>query len=231
MVSIFLVAIALYFLYSVVTLVVRRIFVRWKYGQWTGYYLVRISYLLSSSFLVVKFVINERWSYVGITFTNIYPSILYGACAGISFVLIELYVFHFKDVVFIKLTADKFSTVMLKPIIFTTIMPIAEEVFFRGFFQRSFQESTGIIMSVFVTSVAFMLSHGYWAKTCEEVVFLTLSAFALSGIVGLTGNITGSIIAHSMNNSLGAVPIIRYLIASRLHGKKTTKLDINYYKP
>lgn len=216
----FLVALASYFLYSPILLAARKFFPRWHSDQWMAYDLVRISYLLLSSLSIVKFAIHEDWSYLGITINNICPSVLYGACAGICFILIQLYIFRFREIVFVKLSADRFSIMMLKPIIFTTVTPLAEEVFFRGFFQRSFQESVGITISVFVTSIAFMLSHGYWAKAFKELLFLTFSALVLSSIAGLTSNVIGPIIAHSMNNSPAAVPIIRYLIASKLHIEK-----------
>ena len=112
---------------------------------------------------------------------------------------------------------------MSRPIILTAVTPLAEEVFFRGFFQSSLQESVGVTISVFVTSIAFILNHVRWAKTFKEFVFLTSSALLLSIIFGFTKNIIGSFIAHSMNNSLAAVPVIRCLL-NKLHNGKDNVL-------
>jgi membrane protease YdiL (CAAX protease family) len=159
----------------------------------------------------MELAFGDAWLLFGVDIDRAYQTILYGVCVGACFILVQLYVFHYKEIAFVELKSDKLRLGMLRPLVFTFVTPFAEEAFFRGFFQRSLQQFAGVGISIAVTSGAFVLTHRYWRKTAKDALFLVFSAFMLSIIAALTGNIIGSIIAHSMNNSPAAFPIFRYI--------------------
>lgn len=105
--------------------------------------------------------------------------------------------------------AEKLLGVMLKMptlqdlfinLVLVAIVPaIAEELFFRGVFQRLIIKATGKVwLSVFITSILFSAIHGEMLGFLPRVVM----GFALGAIYVLSGNLWLSIFAHILNNGL-----------------------------
>lgn len=111
---------------------------------------------------------------------------------------------------------EKLITVMLRMpsikdlfinLVLMAIVPaIAEEVFFRGVFQRLLIQSTRKVwLSVFLTAIFFSFIHFEMLGFMVRVVL----GFILGAIYVLSGNLWLSIFAHILNN--GSLVILIYL--------------------
>ncbi|SKA15123.1 hypothetical protein SAMN04488128_1021124 [Chitinophaga eiseniae] len=123
---------------------------------------------------------------------------------------------------------EKLITVMLRMpsikdlfinLVLMAIVPaIAEEVFFRGVFQRLLIQSTRKVwLSVFLTAVFFSFIHFEMLGFMVRVVL----GFILGAIYVLSGNLWLSIFAHILNN--GSLVILIYLFQQGIIKTDPTK--------
>lgn len=104
---------------------------------------------------------------------------------------------------------------LLVNLLLVAIVPaIAEELFFRGVFQRLMIKSTRKVwLSVFITAIFFSAVHGEMLGFMARVVL----GFVLGAIYVLSGNLWLSIFAHVLNN--GSQVIMMYMFQ---HGMMKT---------
>ncbi|WP_343744593.1 CPBP family glutamic-type intramembrane protease [Chitinophaga sp.] len=109
---------------------------------------------------------------------------------------------------------DLFVNLMLMAI----VPAIAEEVFFRGVFQRLLIQSTRRVwLSVFLTAVFFSFIHFEMLGFMVRVVL----GFVLGAIYVLSGNLWLSIFAHILNN--GSLVVMIYLFQQGIIKTDPTK--------
>jgi uncharacterized protein len=95
------------------------------------------------------------------------------------------------------------------------IVPIGEEIFFRGYLFKTLwriweEKPWGRVAMFVVSSLAFSLAHA--AAASQDVIALLVPAFMMGVLLAYamyrTGSIVPSIIAHAMNNGLALLALL-----------------------
>jgi membrane protease YdiL (CAAX protease family) len=96
------------------------------------------------------------------------------------------------------------ATLVLGGILVVVVAPVAEEVFFRGFFYRSLRSSLGIWSAAAITGVLFGLIHidPTSVDTIQLVPVLAFLGFVFCLVYERTGSLYPVIALHSLNNVL-----------------------------
>jgi len=74
-----------------------------------------------------------------------------------------------------------------------------EELLFRALIQKSLQKITGEVSSVFWSALIFAAMHTVW-RSIPELLFVFAAGLILGGFYLKTGNLTGPIMIHAVNN-------------------------------
>jgi membrane protease YdiL (CAAX protease family) len=98
----------------------------------------------------------------------------------------------------------------------TTLAPLMEELFFRGFLYPALARRTGVAISVFITSLAFSLIHApqlgrAWGPVL--VIFLVGLTFTIVRVV--TKSVATGFLMHVAYN--GTLSILLYIATDRFH--------------
>lgn len=149
---------------------------------------------------------------------NIDIAFLYGILATIamyalSFILVAILEFsgaNIQDISNIQDIEQYFSPIPMFFLI--AIMPIAEEIFFRGFLLDKINDYAGKNIAIFSTAILFGIAHMEYAKI-YPVVITFLMGIVLAYIVLKTKNLLSAIIAHVTYN---IVVYVMYILASSL---------------
>jgi membrane protease YdiL (CAAX protease family) len=96
--------------------------------------------------------------------------------------------------------------------ILIALMPIAEEIFFRGFLLDKISSFAGDKFAIFATAVLFSIAHMTYAKLAP-VLLILIMGIILGYIVVRTRNLFASIVAHMSYN---IVVFILYFLAKSL---------------
>ena len=96
------------------------------------------------------------------------------------------------------------GTLVLGGILVVVVAPIAEEVFFRGFFYRSLRSSLGVWSAAAITGAVFGLIHidPTSVDTIQLVPVLGFLGFVFCLVYERTGSLYPVIAMHSLNNVL-----------------------------
>lgn len=78
------------------------------------------------------------------------------------------------------------------------LVPLAEEVAFRGLMLRGHERAAGFLVAALTTTFAFGIAHGVPAS----VAGILPLAYALARLVQHTGSLWNSVIVHVLNNTL-----------------------------
>lgn len=149
---------------------------------------------------------------------NIDIAFLYGILAiiamyALSFILVAILEFsgaNIQDISNIQDIEQYFSPIPMFFLI--AIMPIAEEIFFRGFLLDKINDYAGKNIAIFSTAILFGIAHMEYAKI-YPVVITFLMGIVLAYIVLKTKNLLSAIIAHVTYN---IVVYVMYILASSL---------------
>ncbi len=95
------------------------------------------------------------------------------------------------------------------------LIPLAEEVAFRGLMMRGHERAAGFTVAALASSFAFGLAHGVPAS----VVGILPLAYVLARVVQHSGSLWNSVIIHALNNTLSVV------LAAALAGKSLAGED------
>jgi len=96
---------------------------------------------------------------------------------------------------------DSFQLIVMIFLSLVLVAPPCEELAFRGFIQKGFENSFGKTKGLLIASVLFGLFHGL------NTLYAIVPAFAAGLILGYVwqrtgGNTTASALMHGMNNSI-----------------------------
>jgi membrane protease YdiL (CAAX protease family) len=150
---------------------------------------------------------------------NIDIAFLYGILATIamyalSFILVAILEFsgaNIQDISNIQDIELYFSPIPM--FILIAIMPVAEEIFFRGFLLDKINNYAGKNIAIFSTAILFGIAHMEYAKI-YPVVITFLMGIILAYIVFKTKNLFSAIIAHVTYN---VIVYVMYILASSLN--------------
>jgi membrane protease YdiL (CAAX protease family) len=150
---------------------------------------------------------------------NIDIAFLYGILATIamyalSFILVAVLEFsgaNIQDISNIQDIELYFSPIPM--FILIAIMPVAEEIFFRGFLLDKINNYAGKNITIFSTAILFGIAHMEYAKI-YPVVLTFLMGIILAYIVFKTKNLFSAIIAHVTYN---VIVYVMYVLASSLN--------------
>ncbi|UCB57940.1 MAG: CPBP family intramembrane metalloprotease [Thermoplasmatales archaeon] len=150
---------------------------------------------------------------------NIDIAFLYGILATIamyalSFILVAVLEFsgaNIQDISNIQDIELYFSPIPM--FILIAIMPVAEEIFFRGFLLDKINNYAGKNITIFSTAILFGIAHMEYAKI-YPVVLTFLMGIILAYIVFKTKNLFSAIIAHVTYN---VIVYVMYILASSLN--------------
>ena len=101
-------------------------------------------------------------------------------------------------------------------VLIVVVAPIAEEVFFRGFFYRALRSRFRILTAAGIDGLVFGLIHYSGSETLEQLPLLGLLGFVFCLIYERTGTLYTVITLHALNNAVAygfaagnvAVPLI-----------------------
>jgi membrane protease YdiL (CAAX protease family) len=98
----------------------------------------------------------------------------------------------------------------------TTLAPLMEELFFRGFLYPVLARRTGVAISVFITALAFSLIHApqlgqAWGPVL--IIFLVGLAFTVTRVV--TKSVATGFLMHVAYN--GTLSVLLYIATDRFH--------------
>lgn len=93
------------------------------------------------------------------------------------------------------------------------IVPVLEELLFRGFLYPMLRRYVGTGWALAVTSFLFAVAHilepeGGWRQACLLFPLYSLLGLLLGGLVQRTGSLLPSILAHSLNNLYGVAKLL-----------------------
>lgn len=176
--------------------------------------LIPIFWYLLVNNLSVKDALNK----MRIKFDNIDIAFLYGILAtvgmyALSFLLVavlEAAGVDINDLGNIQEIEQYFSPATMLFLI--AVMPIAEEIFFRGFLLDKINDYAGKNIAIFSTAALFGIAHMTYVKV-YPVVFTFLIGIILAYIVFKTKNLLSAIIAHITFN---VVVYAMYFLAKSL---------------
>lgn len=168
--------------------------------------------------LVNNATLKQSLYKIRIRLENIDIAFLYGILATIamyalSFILVAILEFsgaNIQDISNIQDIEQYFSPIPMFFLI--AIMPIAEEIFFRGFLLDKINDYAGKNIAIFSTAILFGIAHMEYAKI-YPVVITFLMGIVLAYIVLKTKNLLSAIIAHVTYN---IVVYVMYILASSL---------------
>ncbi|RLF31848.1 MAG: hypothetical protein DRM98_04895 [Thermoplasmata archaeon] len=144
---------------------------------------------------------KEAFNRLKLRLENIDIAFLYGILAAIC-----MYILSFLLVFLLQSMGAKISDLsnipdieeMFSPVsmfLLIAVMPVAEEIFFRGFLLDKISSFAGDKFAVFSTAVLFGIAHMSYAKVFP-VLFPIIMGLLLAYIVVKTKNLYSSIIAH-----------------------------------
>ncbi|UBV41864.1 CPBP family intramembrane metalloprotease [Deinococcus taeanensis] len=90
------------------------------------------------------------------------------------------------------------------------LIPLAEEVAFRGLLMRGHERAAGFMVAALTSSLVFALAHGVPAS----IVGILPLAYVLARVVQHTGSLWNSVLIHALNNTLAVA--LGSLLAGRL---------------
>jgi len=151
--------------------------------------------------LVNDISIKKAFSRIRVTLENIDMAFLWGILTvfiifGITFVLefvLEQSGADMSDLSNVPDLEALFSPTIL--FFLVAIMPIAEEIFFRGFLMEKFEGFAGKNFAIFMSAVLFGIAHMSYGKI-YPVIMPIIMGLLLGYIVIKTRNLFASIIAH-----------------------------------
>ncbi|ALW88305.1 CPBP family intramembrane glutamic endopeptidase [Deinococcus actinosclerus] len=90
------------------------------------------------------------------------------------------------------------------------LIPVAEEVAFRGLLMRGHERAAGFTVAALTSTLVFSLAHGVPAS----IVGILPLAYVLARVVQHTGSLWNSVIVHALNNTIAVA--LGSLLAGRL---------------
>lgn len=187
------------------------------FGDWADEAQFAIATIIEMSILI-WFVgiaarrVGSRWRDTGVTKPATWVPLLIGLAAG----FVVFYLVGFCDyvislfggirpndhpVVAIVNEARNWKEMIVPLMLAGVIVPIGEEVFFRGFAYPAIRNRIGVWPAIIVTGIAFALLH----FDLFGLLALTAAGIALSFLYERTGSIWATIIAHGVWNILVAI--------------------------
>ncbi len=105
-----------------------------------------------------------------------------------------------------------FSHAQLKVLAFLAILfaPIAEEVIFRGFLQRSLCVFLSPLWAIVVTAVLFTLCHGMYYFNGLALLYVFLLGLLFGTVAHVTRSTLPGIVGHFLNNLFAAFTLLRF---------------------
>jgi membrane protease YdiL (CAAX protease family) len=103
-------------------------------------------------------------------------------------------------------------------IVMIGILPgVLEEILFRGALMGMLSSWFGMPAGLLLSSIFFGISHiKQYQGSLPILVYIFMLGFAIGGLFGITGNLWGPIIAHSLNNILNTL----WIRSGRIQMKK-----------
>lgn len=151
--------------------------------------------------LVNSISIKQSLSRIKVTFKNIDIAFLWGILTvfiifGITFVIEFALQYSGADISDLSNIPD-LEALFSPPVLFflVAIMPIAEEIFFRGFLLDKFEDFAGKNFAILSTAVLFGIAHMSYGKI-YPVVMPIIMGLVLAYVVIRTRSLFASIIAH-----------------------------------
>jgi membrane protease YdiL (CAAX protease family) len=153
-----------------------------------------------------------------------------GLAALAYYPLTQLYgvVFHIhgKDKLPTEFGANKSTAALVGTAIFVCVIaPLAEELFFRGFFFPTLKRWSGPIVAALITGLLFGLAHAGSASP-EYLVPLGFLGFVLCMVRWRTASVYPCIALHSINNSIALGVIQLHWNAAEIVGLIAASLAV-----
>ncbi|WP_135227783.1 CPBP family intramembrane glutamic endopeptidase [Deinococcus fonticola] len=100
------------------------------------------------------------------------------------------------------------------------LIPLAEEVAFRGLMMRGHERAAGFTVAALTSTLAFSIAHGVPAS----IAGILPLAYVLARIVQHTGSLWNAVIIHALNNTLSVV--LGAVLAGNSLGKQNEAMDM-----
>jgi uncharacterized protein len=160
----------------------------------------------------VRFKAKGGWADLGLHSHKLLRSILVGAFTGIVTAITVLLAGYLmvrligkepstQQVQEVARQAQSLWQISLFLMIATLIVPIKEELVFRGFIYPAFRDRVGVNWGIILTAVFFSLVHGDLIR----FIPLLIGGIALNIVYQRTGSLYSSIVAHGVWNGIMGV--------------------------
>jgi len=143
----------------------------------------------------------------GLRATRLWPAVGWVAGGYVTFLIasgawVSALGIHDKDQLPDSLSGDHGVVALVAVIVLVTVLaPIAEELFFRGYFFTALRSSTGVWVAAAITGLFFGALHAFSAPI-GYLVPLAFFGFVLCVVYWRTGSLYPCIGLHAINNSL-----------------------------
>jgi membrane protease YdiL (CAAX protease family) len=180
-------------------------------AQIVGYVVVLLFMMMVVSWRGLPFWRSVRWTWP----KNPFAYLLGGIALSLGLQAVAHFLPMPKD-----LPMDKFfqteRQAWVLAVFGTTVAPLMEELFFRGFLYPALARRAGVTISVFVTALAFSLIHApqlgrAWGPVL--VIFLVGLAFTIVRVV--TKSVATGFLMHVAYN--GTLSVLLYIATDRFH--------------
>jgi len=176
-------------------------------GVEIGATVVQDAALVGSALVFARMAARPRASQFGLRATRFWPSAGWLALTWLGFfvfsvVWIAALGIHQKDDLPDQLGADSSTAALVAvAVLVCVVAPVAEEVFFRGYFFTALRNWKGVWPAAILTGVVFGAIHAGSAPV-GYLVPLAVFGFGLCLLYWRTGSLYPCIALHALNNSL-----------------------------
>jgi membrane protease YdiL (CAAX protease family) len=170
--------------------------------------LVQDAFFVGAAVVLASMVARPKLADFGIRWAPLKPTLRQAAMAlAVFYVFALAYIGifdpHGQQSVAKDLGADKGGlNMVLGGILVVAIAPVAEEVFFRGFFYRALRTRFPIVIAAVIDGLVFGAIHYTDPKTLSLLPILAVLGFIFCLLYERTGTLLAPIALHSINNGI-----------------------------
>lgn len=173
--------------------------------------LIQAAVLVGTAVFLASRTRAPRAWHFGLRRTRLWPAVGWAALGMFSFyVFSAVYTVALdpeaEQTVAEDLGADEGTLALIAAgVVVIAVAPIAEEVFFRGFFYRALRGRLGVLAAAGIDGAVFGAIHFTGADTLEVLPILAMLGFVFCLVYERTGSLYPVIALHALNNSIAFI--------------------------
>jgi len=188
---------------------------RHRFEIW-GWRQIVLIFIFSTPIIYIK-VSKRKLKEIYITKDNIKKSLFYGLIASIILIPLDVVIFHHALGGFYlapELKESEWYFLLATFLGNTLTTGVSEEVLFRGFLQSYLKNYFSNFWIVLLQAIIFSLLHPrYYINSLYYISFLVFIFGIIAGFITIrTKNLSGSILAHGLVNTIGYILFYIYPI-------------------